>query len=374
MHENGTIVFFLCGDVMTGRGIDQVLPWPAPPELRERYIQDANDYVRLAETANGPIARPVSYEHIWGEALPELVHADFRIVNLETSVTAGGEFWPRKPVHYRMHPNNIDCLTVAGIDCCSLANNHVLDFGYPGLIETLETLDGASLHRTGAGRDAGEARKPAILEKPAQPRVLVFGVGSQTSGIPPEWAATNENPGVFLLDDFSSRAAELLLEEIDAVRRESDRVIVSIHWGSNWGYEISEEQIVFAHDLIDGGVDIIHGHSSHHVRPLEVYRDRLILYGCGDFITDYEGIGGYERFRGDLGLMYFARIRADDGALTDLRMVPMQSNRFSLYRVEGADVEWLCNELNFEGRYLDTPIHLNDDATLSVELAKIPQK
>ena len=75
-------------------------------------------------------------------------------------------------------------------------------------------------------------------------------------------------------------------------------MVASVHWGSNWGYDIPREQTVFAHRLIDeAGVDIIHGHSSHHVRAIEVYKDRLILYGCGDFLNDYEGISGYEEFR-----------------------------------------------------------------------------
>ena len=71
----------------------------------------------------------------------------------------------------------------------------------------------------------------------------------------------------------------------------------------------------FAHWLVDGGVDIVHGHSSHHPRPIEVYRDRLILYGCGDFIDDYEGIEGYEQYRDDLVLMYFATLSPATGEL-----------------------------------------------------------
>jgi poly-gamma-glutamate synthesis protein (capsule biosynthesis protein) len=55
---------FLCGDVMTGRGIDQVLPYPVRPVVYESYVQDAREYVHLAEAANGPIARPVSFDYI----------------------------------------------------------------------------------------------------------------------------------------------------------------------------------------------------------------------------------------------------------------------------------------------------------------------
>ena len=108
--------------------------------------------------------------------------------------------------------------------------------------------------------------------------------------------------------------------------------MVSIHWGSNWGYGVHEDQVRFAHRLIDGGVDVIHGHSSHHPRPVEVYRGKLVLYGCGGCIDDYEGISGYERFRDDLRLLYFASVAPDTGSLTALRMVPMQARKMRLSR------------------------------------------
>lgn len=153
-----SIGIFLGGDVMTGRGIDQVLPHPGDPTLYEPCVRDAREYVRLAEGTHGPIERPAGYESVWGDALRELRRAevDFRIVNLETSITRSDTPWLDKPVLYRMHPQNIGCLTAAGIDCCCLANNHVLDWGQAGLVETLQTLDEAGLRQAGAGRNRAE--------------------------------------------------------------------------------------------------------------------------------------------------------------------------------------------------------------------------
>jgi poly-gamma-glutamate capsule biosynthesis protein CapA/YwtB (metallophosphatase superfamily) len=133
------VTLFLCGDVMTGRGVDQILQHPAGHELAEPYVQDARDYVRLAEAKNGAIDRPVAPSYIWGDALEELqrVAPDARIINLETSVTTRDDYWPGKGINYRMHPKNVCCLTAARIDVCGLSNNHVLDFGYDGLEETL---------------------------------------------------------------------------------------------------------------------------------------------------------------------------------------------------------------------------------------------
>ena len=137
------VTIFLCGDVMTGRGIDQILPHPSPPRIYEACVTDARTYVQLAEEVNGPIPRPVEFSYIWGDALAELRQAapDARIINLETSVTRSEQAWP-KGINYRMHPDNIGCLTVAGIDVCVLANNHVLDYGYSGLIETWKRSSG----------------------------------------------------------------------------------------------------------------------------------------------------------------------------------------------------------------------------------------
>src|SRR5438067_9882676 len=148
---------------MTGRGIDQVLPHPLNPRLYEPYLSDARAYVELAENANGPIPRPVSFDYIWGEALPELRRAevDLGIINLETAITTAETHWPGKEIHYRMHPRNVDCLSAAGINGCALANNHALDWGYEGLSQTLRTLDAAGVKPAIAGNDAEDGAEPA---------------------------------------------------------------------------------------------------------------------------------------------------------------------------------------------------------------------
>ena len=114
------VTVFLCGDVMLGRGIDQIHPNPVDPVLREPYVTSALDYLALAERAHGPIPRAVEPEYVWGDALELLreVRPRARIINLETSITDGGEFWP-KTVNYRMAPQHAEVLTAAGIDCCA---------------------------------------------------------------------------------------------------------------------------------------------------------------------------------------------------------------------------------------------------------------
>ncbi len=360
---------FLCGDVMTGRGIDQALPHSVSPVLYEPYVRDAREYVELAEKARGPIPRPLSADYIWGDALQELERAevDFRIVNLETAITSAETPWPNKGIHYRMHPQNVGCLSAARISVCALANNHLLDWGYDGLSETLQTLNAAGIAHSGAGNDADEAMQPAVLATAGRNRVLLFSFGSSTSGIPEDWKATSISPGVNLLDDLSEKTAARLCDQMRAHQQPGDLMVASIHWGSNWGYEISREQIAFAHRLIEEGFAIVHGHSSHHVKAIEVFKGRLILYGCGDFLTDYEGISGYEMFRGDLALMYLVEMDPNSAELVTVRLVPMQMRRFQLQRASAADAKWLCNLLNKLGERFATQARFGSDNSMTLE-------
>ncbi len=365
--RNNAVTLFLCGDVMTGRGIDQILPHPGDPLLHEPYMKDARGYVSIAERLNGEIPQPVDFTYIWGQALEALGRAapELRIINLETSVTTSDEFQSDKQIHYRMHPLNVGCLTAAGIDCCVLANNHILDWGRPGLLETLDTLSRAGLRTAGAGSDSSEAASPAVLEAAGGGRVLVFAWGSPSSGVPNRWAGGEGAPGVNLLPGFSEPYLQNAARTVNEARRAGDLVVASIHWGSNWGYEVPQALRNFARGLIDtAGVDVVHGHSSHHPRPVEVYGGKLILYGCGDFINDYEGIGGYERFRDDLVLMYLVSLKSDSGDLLALRLVPFQIRHFRLTRPSSADLRWLKDTLNRIYAPFGTGVTEAEDQTL----------
>ena len=277
----GHVTLFLCGDVMTGRGIDQILPHPGDARLYEPFVPSATVYVALADKAHGRIPRPVDFSYVWGDALAELDR--------------------RRPV-------------------------------------------------AGGGR------------------VLVFAFGSATSGIPASWAATEQRPGINLLPDLSDRTIRDVARQIAAPRRADDIVVISIHWGTNWGYEIDDEYRAFAHGLIDrAGVDVVHGHSSHHAKAIEVYRDRLILYGCGDFLNDYEGITGHETFRDDLALMYFPTIDIARGTPSRLDMVPLRIRHMRLARASRTDADWLRAGLDREGARFNTGVRLGADNVLTLD-------
>ena len=277
----GTLTLLLAGDVMTGRGIDQIQAQPGDPGLYESWVRDARDYVRLAARVNGAIAAPVAPGYIWGEALAEMdrLAPALRIVNLETAVTRSGEPWPGKGIHYRMHPANLGCLTAARLDACVLANNHVLDWGLAGLDETLATLAAAGLAVAGAGQDRAQAWAPALLSLTGGGRLLLFSFATPSGG----------------------------------------------------------------------AADVVHGHSSHHPLPVQVWCGKVILYGCGDLINDYEGIGAHGRLRSDLGCLYGVTL---DGAgmLQQLEIVPLQLRQFRLGLPEPAGLAWLQEVFEEGGR------------------------
>ncbi|MDX8479543.1 CapA family protein [Mesorhizobium sp. VK24D] len=361
---------FLCGDVMTGRGIDQIMPYPCEPILYEPHIRSALGYVKLAESHSGEIPRAVPFDYIWGDALDEIDRRepDLRIINLETSVTADGQPEP-KGINYRMHPANVGCIAAADIDCCILANNHVADWGSAGLKNTLRAIQQAGLATAGAGLDADRAAAPAMLEGAPGKRLLVFAFACPSSGVPDHWAAATNRPGVNVLASLGENALTAVIRSIDRWRRPGDVVLVSVHWGPNWGYEVPAAHIRFAHGLIDSArVDVVHGHSSHHPLAIEVHAGKPILYGCGDFINDYEGIAGHEAYRPELSLAYF--IDLDDVSHTRLRMemVPFRMQKFRLVRASDVDAAWLSQTLDRECRRFERRVRLTDQSTLMLSV------
>jgi poly-gamma-glutamate synthesis protein (capsule biosynthesis protein) len=355
------LTLFVCGDVMTGRGVDQALPHSVDPALREPYVKDARQYIELAEQANGPFERPMEPAAIWGAALEELaaMQPAARIANLETAVTTSPEFWPGKGIHYRMHPANVDCLTAAGLDAVALANNHVLDLGYPGLRETLHALREAGLRTLGAGQNRDEAGQSIALDGAGATRIRLLAAASPSSGVPMTWAATEDRPGVCYLDEHAPGAIDETIDWIRAQRNDDEVVVLSIHWGGNWGFEVDEAHRRLAHRLIDdAGVDLIFGHSSHHPRPVEVHHGRLILYGCGDFLNDYEGIGGHEMYHPDLAAAWFPRLDPSTGEGVELIVTPFIRRQFRIHAAGEDDARWLAEVLT---RYGDNSVAVSVD-------------
>jgi len=281
---------------MLGRLVDQIFPTHVE-ELTDHF--HAMMLLRSRTNLSWPI---LDYKYPWGDVFEDIVKADARIINLETSVTTHPVKWPEKAFNYRMHPDNVKVLTEAKIEYCSLANNHTLDFCTEGMFETMKTLTASGIKWAGVGSNLEEAQKPAIFSVKDK-KIAVFSFSDHYDF----WGASNNKPGINFLDvdrytqQDMNRLQGLINSTVAAEK--PDLVVASLHWGGNYCWIPSKQKQMFAHQLIDlCGVDIIHGHSSHHVQGIEIYKGKPIIYGCGDFVDDYAVT---EEYSNDLGFAYF---------------------------------------------------------------------
>lgn len=231
------------------------------------------------------LLRKESPQYPWGNTLSVFKKADVRICNLECVVSDKGSPWAETPkvFHFRSDAKNIQVLQAAEIDLVSLANNHTLDYGYEAMYQMLEILDREDIKYAGAGRDYKQAALPTTYRH----KQIQIGSIAFTDNEPP-WEATEKQAGIFYVPiDLSDDRSKKLLEIVSQTKTEVNLLIVSAHWGPNWGYQPQPRHIPFAHALIDAGADIIFGHSCHVFQGIELYKARPILYSCGDFVDDY---------------------------------------------------------------------------------------
>ncbi|KAJ5159886.1 Capsule synthesis protein CapA [Penicillium canariense] len=361
------------GDVMLGRLLDQLFPQHVTND-RDQPIADTfiKSYPSILANGNYTPSSP------WGSAISLLRASDLCLINLETSVTTTSVPWPDKVFNYRMHPANLaPILHAAHVDYASLANNHTLDFGTDGLVETVWSLREAGVAFAGAGETTDQAYKPAVLWLPRQVQQIrskrVDGekkIPSQEAksaadeeGYPVHVYSAADHPRdwsvvpTFHLIDYSpvtrARLRTLLLsggmsnhpgeretssdpeyeDESDIYHHREHHhhhfpsspnpppalKIFSIHWGPNYRWHPAGQLRSLAHFLIDEcEVDIVHGHSSHHVQGVEVYHGKIIIYGCGDFVDDY---ALNEEYRNDLGAVWRVIARENGESGTDTRNI-----------------------------------------------------
>lgn len=203
----------------------------------------------------------------------------------------------------------------AGFNILNLANNHIMDYYEEGLLDTMRVLDSNEIAYAGTGINIDAARKPAILEKNG----LKIGIISYTDmaeltfkGKPMlSFVAAEEKSGV------APRKYELIKEDIDSIRDSVDIVIVSLHWGVENSFNVTEEQREFAYKLIDDGTDIILGHHPHRFQGVEVYKDKPIIYSLGNFIFDQNDPNNQESFIVNMNLV--------DKKLCSLELIPIRT-------------------------------------------------
>jgi poly-gamma-glutamate capsule biosynthesis protein CapA/YwtB (metallophosphatase superfamily) len=280
------VTIILTGDVMLGRGV--------------------NSYLLRA----GP-AYP------WGNTRPTLSAADLLIINLECVIARGGRPWSRWPkvFHFQADPIAIASLQLAGINCGTLANNHVLDFEEEALTEMLALLDKAKIKHAGAGLNLNEAMQPAVLETSGLKVAVVAFTDNE-----PGWAATAGTAGTnYIQISLAEESLKVVKESIIKSRTAgADLVIFSIHWGPNMAERPSPLFQQFAHAVMDAGADVFHGHSAHVFQGIEIYGGKPIIYDAGDFVDDYSVD---PVLRNDRGLIF--RLLVEEKQVKHLQLLPV---------------------------------------------------
>jgi len=266
----------IIGDVMIGRSFNQL--WTNQPG----YRCVSNDLQQWLEGSN------------------------LLLGNLETTITSLTQKWPNKKFNFKLDPYLFSSfLSSLKVNHFSLANNHILDYLPAGAIETMKTLNSHGISFTGVGSDLNHSllRKLEAMESIAEAKVPVI---KKINGLdiaifsaadhPSEWAAGPNSFGIWYLNSNDISSQRSILNEIRSFRSQfSGLIILSVHWGPNYQLIPSVNIQSLAHSLIDAGVDIIHGHSAHHLQMYEEYFNPrsippnygLIFYSLGDFIDDY---------------------------------------------------------------------------------------
>jgi poly-gamma-glutamate capsule biosynthesis protein CapA/YwtB (metallophosphatase superfamily) len=343
----------LTGDVMLARLIDQ---------LRPTHVHDPSSATHITSFIHSnPALKNYSATTPWGNTLPLFHSSDLNIINLETAVTTHPTPWPNKAFNYRMHPSNVDFLKAARVHYVSLANNHSLDFCEEGLVETVRSLEEEGIKFAGAGRSREEAVAPAKLilgkddigkngdadeEGEREYEVHVYSASDH----PQSWSSV---PGFHHIN-YTSQTRDHLRRLLTSTSTSPPALkIFSIHWGPNYAWRPSAQIVSLAHFLIDEcGVDIVHGHSSHHVQGVEVYGGKLIIYGCGDFVDDYAVDAG---FRNDVSAVWRVVLGAKEGdgegwkgvSVKRLEVYPTRCRRFVTGFLEESerDYEWIRGKI-----------------------------
>jgi poly-gamma-glutamate capsule biosynthesis protein CapA/YwtB (metallophosphatase superfamily) len=244
-----------------------------------------------------------SPEEVFEHCVDVFRSADVNFFNCEGLYTERTFTVPAQHTPGVTPPENFTALTWAGFHVAALANNHALDLGAEGLLDTIDLCRDNGIEVCGAGRNLAEARTPAIVERNGTRVAFLayncvgpveYAARSDRAGLAPLRVTTHYEPieyqpgtpcKILTFADRDDLAA--LLDDIARARELADVVAVSFHWGLHHVEAmISMYQQEIAHAAIDAGADVILGGADHVVKGIEVYAGKVIYYGMGDFILD----------------------------------------------------------------------------------------
>lgn len=235
---------------------------------------------------DGGATRDQMFEYGFREVLPAVRKHDLFLVNLECPFTTSTEKIP-KNFNFKARPELVNVLTAGGVDVVSLANNHLMDYGAKGLLETLDVLDAANIRYFGAGRTLMAAREPAIVERNGVKVAFLgyFFLGERNIE-PPEVFAEPSKPGVAGKPKTSpvEEMEKMVREDVAIARTRADLVIPFFHWGREGTSVLEPYQQPLAYAAIDSGAHAVLGSHPHVLQGMELYKGAPIIYSLGNFV------------------------------------------------------------------------------------------
>ncbi len=242
-----------------------------PAGAGEVVIQAAGD-VMLGGRWEQQMAQD-GYFHPFAKIAPELKKGDITLINLEAPLTGRGTEFVDKKYRFRVRPQAVAALKKAGITTVTLANNHSMDYGSQGLLDTLQQLDKAGIGHVGAGENLTAARKVVVYDIRGT-KVALLGYSLT---LPLEFWAGDKRAGTAPLME------KMVKDDIAAARKQAAIVLVAVHWGEEGKTRLREYQPRLGRVMIDAGADAVIGHHPHILQGIERYKRGIIFYSLGNF-------------------------------------------------------------------------------------------
>jgi poly-gamma-glutamate synthesis protein (capsule biosynthesis protein) len=232
--------------------------------------------IMLSRTVNAKMERYQDYAWPFRLIAPTIAAADISVFNFESPFLKNANYdVSTGSFAFKANPLALEGLLLAGIDVVSLANNHALNAGRQGVIDTLDILKEHDIAGIGLGLNEKEAREGVVLSKDG------WRVAFLSYAYPRDYSlATDTRAGIAGMDINN------LKEDIERLQEEADLVIVLMHAGHEYVNYPNSQQTEFARKAIDFGADAVIGHHPHWPQSWEIYNDKIIFYSLGNFVFD----------------------------------------------------------------------------------------
>lgn len=301
--------------------------------------------------------------------------ADISIANLECPLTDTWDNHPTKSIYFKGSPENVSGLVFAGIDVVTLANNHILDYLTPGMLETQQVLNEVAIKHSGAGETAYAASRPLFVSKNGVQIALLAASDrhGQYNNYQPFLNAGYNKAGFYNLTEYN------ILKQIHEVQGVADLIVMEWHAGIEYSLTPTDDSTRIFDDegfdplairpaksdrdirqfAIDNGADLVICHHPHIMQAVELYEGKLIAHSLGDFVFDLDYPETYPSM--------VLNTEVDENGFLSFTLTPVYIDDYIPQRATGELGKYILNDLAKKSKDLDTWLQIdNDSVTASV--------